>query len=94
MNSQLRTRSGEGMSVNLIIVVAIGLLVLVIAVILVNRSGRTLSDNASNDCIAAGGICQVATCESTPEYTEVPGVTCPANRAGNPQYCCRYNFGG
>jgi hypothetical protein len=89
-------RRGQGMSINLIVIVAIGLVILIIAIILVSRSGQKLSENAGNDCIVQGGTCQ-QTCSETDGYQRITDTNgadtlCKNNKAG--AICCRYNFGG
>lgn len=53
-----RDRKAQGLSINMIILVAIALLVLIIIAVLVSRSGRDFSK--STECIKSGGVCRIA----------------------------------
>jgi hypothetical protein len=81
------SRKGQGISINMIIIAAIALLVLVIAAIMISKSGRNVDQNAgSGSCLANGGVCRT-TCESS--EAPLTDKACPTG-----QVCCRYNFGG
>lgn len=91
----LKTK-GQGLSINVIILIALGLVILIIAILLVNRSGKNLSDNTTKSCISQGGSCQETWC--TGDYIRVPEGDASCSQGGSPSnpkpYCCRYNFGG
>jgi len=91
----LRFRTGQGLSVNIIILIAMGLLILVIAVLLVNRSGRQLSDSATTSCVSKGGTCK-ASCDTVGgREINVPEANADCMRAQTGMnMCCRFNFGG
>jgi len=78
----------------MIIIVAIGLIILVIAILLVNRSGRSLSEGATNQCSTQGGVCKPVGTQAAGER-DIPGVNCYTN--GQIDYgrlCYRYDYGG
>jgi hypothetical protein len=77
-------KKGVELSMNVIIIAAIGLLVLVIlAVLVINAGNRT--QGSLDSCNVKGGICQ-ATCTSG-EITDV-------KPCGNSQKCCRVFVAG
>ncbi|HME87412.1 MAG TPA: hypothetical protein VKE88_03300 [Candidatus Nanoarchaeia archaeon] len=84
-------KKGVEISMNVIIVAAIGLLVLVIlSLMFINKIG--IFSRESTNCLTQGGKCAVA-CGSaddgTADYgTANPTIQCPADSAGNAQQCC------
>jgi len=73
-------KKGVELSMNLIIIAAIGLLVLVIlAVLVINGGGRTQAGLQS--CVSQGGICTNGVCES--------GQTINAKCDANTGVCCK-----
>jgi len=84
-------KKGIEISMNVIIVAAIGLLVLVVlSVIFLGRMGG-VSENLSN-CEVQGGKCAVQ-CGSLDYGTENhqaknPTISCPDDAAGDKQVCC------
>lgn len=95
MNRRPLERKAQGLSVNMIILVAIGLIILVIAVLLVNRSGRSISENATTSCVSKGGTCkaQCDTFSGNEVMISEANEQCRQTNAQTP-VCCRYNFGG
>jgi hypothetical protein len=92
-------RAGQGLSVNIIILIALGLLILVIAVLLVNRSGRNLSDNTTTSCISKGGVCRAGCDVVSGREVEVQEGNRNCEESSRTQntgkpVCCRYNFAG
>ena len=86
-------RAGQGLSVNMIILVAIGLIILVIAVLLVNKSGKNLSENTTKSCISLGGTCQ-ATCSGNFIEKSDGAASCNPEGWSAKPYCCIYNYAG
>jgi hypothetical protein len=81
-------RRGQGISINMVIIAAIALLVLIVAVILVSKSGRNIDENAgTQSCSAQGGICRaVGDCQSPQEIAR-------PYRCKDTNYdCCIYNY--
>ena len=84
-------KKGVEISMNVIIVAAIGLLVLVIlSIMFINKIGIFAKQSA--DCLTQGGKCAV-TCGSADDGTAAystpnPSIQCPADAAGNAQQCC------
>jgi hypothetical protein len=62
------SKKGVELSMNLIIIAAIGLLVLVILAVLVINSGGKAQVGLQS-CVAQGGICTAGTCASGVEIT-------------------------
>ncbi len=80
-------KRGQGISINMVIIVAIALIVLVIAVILVSKAGRNADQNAgAKSCIANGGVCKDSCAADEQTLTE---MVCSGG-----QDCCRYDFNG
>jgi hypothetical protein len=78
-------RKGQGISINMVIIATIALIVLVIAVLLVSKSGRTLSEGTSS-CSAQGGVCKL-NCDQT----DIPkGNT--KDCTGSTPNCCVYDY--
>jgi hypothetical protein len=78
----------------MIIIVAIGLIILVIAILLVGRSGRSLSEGATNECTTQGGVCKLIG-QQLPSEEAIRGVQCFTAGAPDPgKACYRFNFGG
>ena len=76
-------KKGVELSMNLIIIAAIGLLILVIlAVLVINAGGRTV--NGMKNCNVAGGICQ-ASCGTTQELINTGDCS---NTPSKPM-CCK-----
>jgi|GEM_PF-6194864 len=68
-------KKGVELSMNVIIIAAIGLLVLVIlAVLVINAGGKTQTQMKS--CIAVGGICQPNGCDTSKGYSPQTSGTC------------------
>ena len=83
-------KKGVELSMNLIIIAAIGLLVLVIlAVLVINSVNNT--NNSMKSCNVMGGICQSTQCASGATISNV--VPCASSKPN----CCRIvdvNIGG
>jgi len=71
----------------MVILAAIALIVLVIAVILVMKGGKTL-DQSTGSCTTQGGACKNFA-DATSSDKNIGQYDCPAT-----QSCYRYNFGG
>ncbi|NQU98099.1 hypothetical protein HQ533_01415 [Candidatus Woesearchaeota archaeon] len=77
----IRSRKGQGLSINTIIIAAIGILVLVILALLVARSGSHVSDNT--ECIKKAAVCQ-KTCDEDKQVSTYAGEFCTGSL-----WCCR-----
>ncbi len=76
-------KKGVEMSLNVIIVAAIGLLILLILAFLVVRNVAKVPDAQAKDCGTNGGLCSATQCESVDKQ-----VT-PSNCGGSKPYCCK-----
>jgi hypothetical protein len=74
-------KKGVELSMNLIIIAAIGLLVLVILAVLVINSGGK-AQTGLQSCVAQGGICQTGT-------TCASGQSVAAPDCNNGKTCCK-----
>lgn len=77
-----RNRTGQGLSVNMMILIALGLIVLVIAALMFSRSTREGQSQISN-CELLGGVCSgnnSGTCEN--------GGDRLFGKCGDNQLCC------
>lgn len=82
-------RRGQGISINMVIIAAIALLVLIIAAIMITKSGANLDKNAgTKSCLANGGVCSTGT-QCQEGYTSITGAC-----SDTTQICCRYSFTG
>jgi len=78
-------KKGVELSMNLIIIAAIGLLVLVIlAVLVIGAANKT--NNGMGTCNVQAGICQPAPCTGTDSSI---GTGAPLCTNTQKQYCCR-----
>ena len=68
---------GQGISVNMIILIVLGLIVLVIAALMIGKSSKLFSDKAT-ECVADGGICRAPGEEKTSE--EAISSACPSGK--------------
>ena len=80
----MMNKKGVELSMNVIIIAAIGLLVLIIlAVLVINSSGR-LQGGISGSCSAKGGVCK-ASCAETDQRIEPTDPLKPLCQSGE---CC------
>jgi len=79
-------KKGVELSMNVIIIAAIGLLVLVIlAVLVINSSSKV--PGATQSCAVQGGICQTGICSN-------PDATVAAKDCVSPKTCCKVIVAG
>lgn len=74
----MNNKKGVELSMNLIIIAAIGLLILVILAVLVINSGGK-AQNATDACNLHGGVCRTSCGDSSPlsgDYTCASGQEC------------------
>jgi hypothetical protein len=85
-------RRGQGISINIVIIAAIALVVLIIAVLLVTRGGRSISEGTSSkNCFTLGGACSDTNGCKQGE-TEVKEGTPWCEQQSTGTLCCRYDF--
>ena len=76
-------KKGVEMSLNVIIIAAIGLLILLILAFLVVKSVSKVPVAQSQDCGTNGGLCGAAPCASIDKQVS------PNNCPGSSPYCCK-----
>lgn len=82
-------RKGQGISINMVIIITIALLVLIVAAIMILKGGKNIDANAgAKSCLSNGGACRSSCAEG--EATVEGQFNCPAEQS----LCCRYSFGG
>jgi flagellar basal body-associated protein FliL len=76
-------KKGVELSMNVIIIAAIGLLVLVILAVLVINGAGKVPTTTQNSCNVQGGACQATSCQSTAAI--ITPNDCPTARPN----CCK-----
>jgi hypothetical protein len=80
-----KSKKGVELSMNVIIIAAIGLLVLVIlAVLVINAANKT--NTGMSTCTTQGGICQAGSCTNSDDLIGTGSPLC--TKTGKPN-CCR-----
>lgn len=82
---------GQGLSVNMLIIIALGLAVLIISIMLVVKQNAKADATLSDTCTAIGGTCDSTKVDTEPNKGCAPGtepVTLAAC-ADETRICCR-----
>ena len=84
MNMNSKNKKGVEMSLNVIIIAAIGLLILLILAFLVVRSGGNVSETTTKSCVTQAGVCGNTPCEQGKQITSTSDCKTSPNT-----YCCK-----
>lgn len=81
------SKKAQGLSLNMLILIVLGVIVLLVALFLFTKQASTLSDNTAVDsyCIKSGGICK-SNCAPNKEISSAPKSGWSDCSAGNK--CC------